>query len=728
MYPLIRRVATLLADLRVEGRRVGARPGEGPGGRRRRPGAFGLEALEGRALMAATQAAGVMNPAVIKDLAAEAYVWGLAPEFAQRFSTYNTIVGAPINALKYGTDPAAWNNSGTNAGDSSVLYVNGFLDFKESPALVLTVPPSRDHYYVVNYLDSYLNTIGSIGTRTTPSDEPTSYLLVGPDSPVAKHREVTIRGFRYRVMASDTDLNWMLIRVGANTLADASAPDSVTNVTEDVVQRFALNTLRQFQRNGHQPVYPADFATPAPTPEEEIEARPLQDTPTEAVRFFQQLGTSIRRNPIPSRLSGLSGSSLRRLPSWVVPQYGAKARYLAPSYGQRGILRSFAPIGLSRAGFRIPRNWGHEQLQALQEGFEAGQQGLNRFIEGISPDSSTNYWTILNTIIGTYPSNEVGYAFRSVIVLNGGSANIPADAVYPSLNTDQEGAPLDGNNTYSITFTPPESAGPALPAVGILPPLVEDGQGDPRGFWSISLYQPDPSEVAAPFISQASLLNTHYSKADSSVLAIDASADTLTVRAPSRGSLAASTPLIFGPGAETYGLTPGAVYFVADAPVETTDPATRETTYAFQISSQWLQELSPANVPIQDSGGPGAIVDLQPGSRAETLGFGVVKPVSQLGSEQLSAGQLALNADGSLTLWFGPTLPEGAPASNWIPTPSTAYFDGLYPGETVSTALQVILRMYYPTPGDAPPSILPGEGGASSLPESYIPPGLVQIG
>src|SRR5215471_13837532 len=37
------------------------------------------------------------DPAVIKALAAEAYVWGLGPEFIERFSKYSTIIGAPFN-------------------------------------------------------------------------------------------------------------------------------------------------------------------------------------------------------------------------------------------------------------------------------------------------------------------------------------------------------------------------------------------------------------------------------------------------------------------------------------------------------------------------------------------------------------------------------------------------------------------------------------------------------
>jgi hypothetical protein len=101
----------------------------------------------------------------------------------------------------------------------------------------------------------------------------------------------------------------------------------------------------------------------------------------------------------------------------------------------------------------------------------------------------------------------------------------------------------------------------------------------------------------------------------------------------------------------------------------------------------------------------------------------MIKPVTQLGSSQLAAGQLAKNADGSLTMWFGPTLPAGAPASNWIPTPSTDYYSKIYPNTPVGTQFQLTLRMYYPTPGDKPPSILRCTQGCDSvLPESYIPP------
>ncbi len=693
-----------------------------------------VERLEARSLMCASgatnpAAAGgpTNNPALIEKLAAEAYIWGLGPEFTQRFSTYNTTLTAPYNALEYGSVPAAWNNPATNAGDASILYLNGFTDFSKVPALVLTVPPSSNQYYVVNYLDDYVNTIGSIGTRTTPSNAPTSYLLVGPNSTYAKFRSVNINGYDFPVMASDTNLNWMLIRVAANTLSNASDPQSVPSVYANVVQKFAMNTLAQFEQNGNQPVYPtsSQLNLPSPTPAQLLVAQQFQNTPTSAVRFFNQLGTSVKNNPIPAWTTGLSGTLLKRLPSWVVPQYGARVRYTVPSYGQAGILRLFAPIGLTKNGYQVPRSWGPKQLQALQAGYQAGQAKLDAFISGGTPSSSTNYWTILNTIIGTYPNNQQGYKIRSAIVLNGGSANVPLDAVYPSMNNYMGTAQLDGNNTYSITFTPPaSSSGQSLPVSGTFPPLVNNSQGKPQGFWSITLYQPDLSEVAAPFLSQAADLNTHYSTADTSVVSVDAATSTLTVSAPTWGNLTASTPILFGANAAQYGLTPNTLYYVAGSPTTSVDPTTGQTVYSFQISTQWIQTLSPQNVPIQYSGGPGPIVPLQSQAGAGPLTYGMVKPVSQLGSDQLSAGQLTLNPDGTLTLWFSPSLPSGVPASNWIPTPSSAYFSSIYPNQTVNTNLQILLRMYYPTPGNTPPSILPYQKGRTRLPESYIPPTL----
>jgi hypothetical protein len=666
------------------------------------------------------------RPVAIEALAARAYLWGLAPEYAYRFSTLNTLLLGPCNTLISATVPAAWNNAAVNAGNPAILYVTSFIDFATADALVLTVPPSSESYYVVQLLDTYLNTYASIGTRTTPSDVTTYYLLVGPSSPWARQTTAVIGGFTFPVVASDTDLDILLVRVAANTLSGADDPRSVPSITTKVVERFALNTLGDFQANGNQPIYTADV-TYSPTARQVKEATLYQNSPTQAVEFFTQLGKAVMANPVPSASTGLSGMALSDLPPWVVPQYGAKTRYVVPSHGQERILRSFAPLGLNSAtGFKVPSNWGNAQLSALQAGYTKAQKALKTVIGKAAATSSTNYWSILNDLIGTYPSNLKGYAIRSGIVLNGGFANIPLDGVYPSTASSSTGADLDGNITYAITFAPPLGAQTTLPVVGIVPPLVTGADHNPEGFWSLTLYQPDPTEAAAPFLSQASVLNTSYSSASTAVVSVDAATSTLTVLEPDWGTLKASTPILFGANAPAFGLTAGTVYYVAGTPVAGVDPASGKATFSLQVSAQWIQTLSAGNVPIQNSGGPGPISSLmQPPASAGALMYGPIKPVSQLGSAELCAGQLALNADGSLTLWLSPSLPPNVSPSNWIPSPSTAYFQMVYPGKTVSTALQVILRMYYPTPGNMPPSILPYSAGSQDLKESYVPPALV---
>jgi hypothetical protein len=130
----------------------------------------------------------VTNPKKIQKLATAAYIWGVAPEFVYRFERYNDLVTAQRNTLGGGAHAAAWNNNATNAGDASVLYLNATIDLSGQKGrggtkeLVLTVPPAQKNYIVVNLLDDFINTVGSIGTRTTPSRRAQTYLLVGPTS------------------------------------------------------------------------------------------------------------------------------------------------------------------------------------------------------------------------------------------------------------------------------------------------------------------------------------------------------------------------------------------------------------------------------------------------------------------------------------------------------------------------------------------------------------------
>jgi hypothetical protein len=317
----------------------------------------------------------------------------------------------------------------------------------------------------------------------------------------------------------------------------------------------------------------------------------------------------------------------------------------------------------------------------------------------------------------------------------GGSANVPLDAVYAQINnTDGTSATqLTGDGTYAVTFPAAWVQGQPLPANGTIPPTVNNRSGNPRGFWSVHVYQTDPSQSAAPYITQASVLNTAYSSANTRVRSVDAGANTVTVGMPTWGGApVASTAIMFGRGAAAYGLAANTPYYVASSPVVNGSGA--KATYTFRISSTWQQVVSPTPPSGQAGGGvpeqgpdgtPGPVVDLQEGSG--DLWWGAVQPVSQLGSQQLTSGRLARNADGSVTLWIGPSLPAGAPATNWLPTPSTAYLQKVY-GRTLPTPqIRPMLRIYYPTPGsDTAASILPPPNG--SMTSTWVPPAITKVG
>ncbi len=679
----------------------------------------------------------------IQNLAKEAYIWGLAPEFVYRFEKYNDLVTAQRNTLGGGSGvAAAWNNNATNAGDASVLYLNSMMDLSgkkgrgHTKELVLTVPPSQNDYYVVNLLDAFINSVGSIGTRTTPSSKPQTYLIAGPTSRYAHRRTVRIHGFRYRVMSTDTNLNWMLIRIRADSLVPPSNPASTASIQANVVERFGISTLRRFEARRHRPKYfkPNQYS---PSSRQRTRAQKWHNAPTNAVPFFKQVGQSLKLNPLPTATTGLNGIPLKTLPSWVVPQAGARKVFRNPAFGQKRTLARFKPIGLTANGFSVPSGFRKRQRVALETGFQAGNDELTNKLSTAGAVKKTNYWSYLNADVGTYSNTHQGYIYRGIIVLEGGSANMPQDAVYAQVNnldgtTDTQ---LNGNNTYRLTFKPPRTDIADLPAVGGLPPTVNDSNGNPRGFWSIHVYQTDITESAAPFITQPSVLNTSYSAANLDVTAVDPSTDTLTVQLPATpwGPLLASTPVLFGPTAAQYGLTPGTPYYlVKDATKNTTDG-----TYSFQVSTQWRQDVSSGDVPIQGDdpgqyGGPGSIVQLQDPGGTVNLQWGPIQPVSQLGSQQLTSGRLARNTDGSVTIWIAPTLPAGALATNWIPTPSAAYYESIYnddPDQNIKqpmpTNIRPLIRIYYPTPGNTPPSILPPPNG--QLQATYVFPKLEQV-
>ena len=246
------------------------------------------------------------SPAKIRKLAAAAYVWGSPAEFVYRFLKYNTLVTAPLNALGGGSVPAAWNNNATNGGDASVLYLNAMIDLSGQKGrggtkeLVLTVPPSKRNYYVVNLLDDFINTVGSIGTRTTPSARAQTYLLAGPTSRYAHKRVVRIHGFTYRVLPYDTNLGWILIRIRADSLVPAERP--CLHCVDPQERRRALRDDLPRQVRGKRTSAEVLHTRPVRTNQRPDDARcEMAHRPEEGGRLLRANGCVAQTQPAPDR-------------------------------------------------------------------------------------------------------------------------------------------------------------------------------------------------------------------------------------------------------------------------------------------------------------------------------------------------------------------------------------------------------------------------------------------
>ena len=144
----------------------------------------------------------------------------------------------------------------------------------------------------------------------------------------------------------------------------------------------------------------------------------------------------------------------------------------------RGFVASFAPIGVGpfKSSFQISPS---EELLAEAE------RNATKAIIALGPRSGAFVagWRMPPKAIGNY---DIDYLQRAS-VWEGGTANIPEEAFYPTALFDSAGHPLDGSTgRYVLRF----------PADG-LPPA--------RSFWSLTMYKYENNELVANSIRRYSI-------------------------------------------------------------------------------------------------------------------------------------------------------------------------------------------------------------------------------
>lgn len=296
------------------------------------------------------------------------------------------------------------------------LYSQAWLDVRAEP-MVLQVPAmDADRYWLMQILDAWTNTVHDPGS-VKPQ------IRSGAASPPYTYA-ITGPGWTGTLSDSVTQLSvptntaWVIGRIQVNGVGD------VGNVRA-LQQQMKLVPLSQW---GH------DVPTPPPTSVDMSVSPTKQVAHLDGHTFFNRLCAAIAANP--------------------------------PAAADAAAVKRFASIGIMPGG-----NLDHISADDLNAAVRQAQQ---RIADYQNPNVKRDNGWQFATDVGTYGTD---YLLRANIALLGLGANLPQDAVYPTLMgiADNHGTP----RRFRLRFPP-----------GQLPPV--------DAFWSITAYDVDSFLVPNP--------------------------------------------------------------------------------------------------------------------------------------------------------------------------------------------------------------------------------------
>ena len=661
-----------------------------------------------------------------------ATIWSYPLNETYRLYNLDTVSQAKANTLFKPAFAASWlNESSSPAPDASVLYMTSWLNLNKVDSTdfgeqVLQLPANPDErYYVLAILDSYINTNGSFGPRDPIQDaaaSPQYILIAGPDSPYygKNAKTVNIAGSTLHVLQVDTPQAWITARIATDTLnADAMAATRtfINGSAEEAGSGFQLTSLKQFRTTGvvpySTPISQSASGEKVDTARQAWGSVPTSSTSTTpAAAYFQQVSKALELNPVPEKLNSPIIPS--RYQIWIGnqnSQQDTRLPYQPPSALSSEELSqlntTFAPIGLDlNNGFSEPSGWSSEEQEVFDQAYTYALNLLSTATTALvkGEQGKNNGWHISNNNIGVYPNTWSSWLVRAGAAVEGGAANIPNDAVYPTTEIDAEGNQLTSTYTYRIALPAADDSG----SVSTYAPV--------DGFWSFTVYQPNPGNAYQPFLIENAIRNTAYSPvASTATLMADGTLSTTKPGNWNQGT-AAGTALLTGSSVDGSGLDANTIYYVKTA----TDEG---DTLRLTLSATYNPDYGSNGIPIGGGGTPGLPVELT-GTAGDTVSFGWINPVSQLGSSQqegVSSASTTLisESDGSINLTLS-SLPPSTNWENWLPTPQVTGPESS--NAQSASQFQVMARYYWPTTGD--PSILDDKTSS----DIYNPPKIVRLG
>jgi hypothetical protein len=368
--------------------------------------------------MASAQSPGISEQEPY-EIAREAYVYAypllLMDAFMRQGTNYAEPTGivtqAPYNQFSHARAFPPSDFKAVVRPNVDTLYSSANLDLGSEP-VVLSVP-ATERYFMLPLLSSWTDLFAVPGTRTTGRNTAREFLLVSPS-----WRGEAPSGVE--IIRSPTRLVGIGGRTQTNGVSDYDA-------VHRIQAGYKLTPLSAWGKGNYTPpkvkVDPAiDMKTPPPAQVEKMDA----------ATYFARFAELLKGNP-PGPFDYPMIHRLERI--------GFKA-------GQNFDLNG-APPQIKQAFERATTDGKASVAKAAREAGGEGGKG----------------W-VYTTRSGVY---GVDYLYRAAIALCCLGENLPQDAVYPSLSTDSEGRPLDGNRTYLLHFDK-----------GKFPPV--------DAFWSVTAY------------------------------------------------------------------------------------------------------------------------------------------------------------------------------------------------------------------------------------------------
>ncbi|MEU0540169.1 DUF1254 domain-containing protein [Nocardia sp. NPDC005978] len=298
------------------------------------------------------------------------------------------------------------------------LYSQAWFDLKAEPMILQIPEMDSDRYWLMQILDAWTNTAHDPGNLdpqvgSGAKTGPFTYAVTGPGFEGTLPDGVT-------QLKMPTDMAWLLGRVQVNGESDVAAVQAIQD-------QMKLVPLSRWVAGDQENL-------PAGQPADKTKNPSQQVSQMFAPQFFATLNDLMTANP--------------------------------PAAADADAMKRFAEIGVAPGG-----NTDKTTPDVLNQGAQAGTKAIAAYTD---PGRKNENGWIFGTDIGTYGTN---YALRANTAMLGLGANLPKDAVYPTLFVEPAGGGANGK--YTLHFE-----------AGKLPPA--------KAFWSITAYDADSFLVANP--------------------------------------------------------------------------------------------------------------------------------------------------------------------------------------------------------------------------------------